>query len=1070
MEIIEYKEALDEFLNECPVSVYERGIEYFKQGRIRPDVDVIQEFFLDSRSKEFSEVSFQVQGTYLYTVKFSFEKTDEDLYFEFECDCPASKPCKHMAAASFYANYCLYELPFERRTKTAVKKEPPYFHIIVFESAQRVYIHSMHPYDFDLNEVLRLPEIKKLLSQYRAATEPYSSAELVNAVLMTLPPEYYIITNEHEASLKFEKVIQPDIYVSLDKYDLIHRLDNTDPYKRAPRPEIEAFWVKDSQKKKREYPTEYFYINRKRSKNPGLVLVHIDDPDLDRVVSLPQVDSYNVFAEKLARADDTKIHINDNVPRPYVYGPKIEVRIEVEPSTESEPVLLVKSDFHYYRTDQQAEADSQSTEKPASLDHLPDQYNRIKSNVRANTGDSADFPVKKATPARLRREPVFYGMDSRGRVARRDLTKEFHLLENWKNRKIPGSSLRRLNPGRFRKFFFEEVPAMIDSGAEVYIESDVLGFAEEKFHEVKFEVYSSGGVNWFEGRLSIEGLSESDTKRAIEAFRKGQEYLKTEAGKWISLNNTGLSKIIKSIRNMGFQLSANATVKQIPTGSLLALKHEIDLRTESLGKKLESKIQAILETPAIRFRKPDWFKARLRPYQKQGCEFLIRRHASGIGAILADDMGLGKTVQALGFFSYLHEFNQTKKDPLFLVVCPMAAMSVWESESQKFAPRLMCTVWHGTERKSKKRPKSGLWIVSFGTLVKDIEIFEKIKFASVIIDEAQFAKNHLSQVARSLRRLNSKTVFCLTGTPLENHPIELWSLLDLIFPGYAGSRRSFQSRYKNPSAEDLDVLRRRLSPLVLRRQRHYVLKELPGKTEQNIIVPMTKKQSLAYEALRDEAQKALLSAGSNYLMVMLPYLMRLRRIACDPVIDHRSFKSLKAEADFALSGKLSYFIEQREEIEESSTGVLVFSQFTDVLDRFEIILKQAGSSFFRLDGNTNAKKRKESVKKFQTGEAKYFLISLKAGGSALTLHRADTVLILDPWWNPAAEDQAVARAHRMGQDRHVFVYRYISKGTVEEKVTELQKKKRELFQTLFDHNQLTKSQKLSKKELQMLLD
>ncbi len=345
----------------------------------------------------------------------------------------------------------------------------------------------------------------------------------------------------------------------------------------------------------------------------------------------------------------------------------------------------------------------------------------------------------------------------------------------------------------------------------------------------------------------------------------------------------------------------------------------------------------------------------------------------------------------------------------------------------------------------------------------------------MVVDEAQFAKNHLSLAANSLRKLQTKTFFCLTGTPLENHLGDLWSLLDLILPGYAGSRKSFLSRFKNPDKESLDLLRKKLSPVLIRRRRSEVLTELPPRSDENIVIPMEKEQALLYEATRMEAVLVLQNAGRDYLMKMLPYLTKLRRIACHPDLGKtkaaQTINQLKKDTpkNLSASGKFSWFTEEKEKLESSSEGILVFSQFTDVLDLFEKLLTNSGSSWFRIDGTTPAKKRTESVKRFQEGEGRYFLISLKAGGSALTLNRADTVIHLDPWWNPAAEEQATARAHRMGQKNRVMVYRYISEGTIEEKVVKLQEIKRNLFRDVLDHPEAAGASSVSRAELEELL-
>jgi SNF2 family DNA or RNA helicase len=284
---------------------------------------------------------------------------------------------------------------------------------------------------------------------------------------------------------------------------------------------------------------------------------------------------------------------------------------------------------------------------------------------------------------------------------------------------------------------------------------------------------------------------------------------------------------------------------------------------------------------------------------------------------------------------------------------------------------------------------------------------------------------------------------CLTGTPVENHVEDLWALFDVVFPGYLGTLKGFRNAYGGKTTpEQIDILRRKIRPFLLRRTKAEVLSDLPEKTETVVHVPMPPEQAKVYEAARIQAIRHLgsLSQGDSALFEMLRHLMNLRRIACHPYLEDGA-------TDPMLSGKLQYIDEKLEDLGETA-GVLIFSQFTSVLKLVALLLKKRGIDPLYLDGQTTEKRRRELVQKFQSGANKFFLISLKAGGTALTLTQADTVIHLDPWWNPAVENQASDRAHRIGQKRRVFIYKLVSEKSVEEKVLQLQEKKRELFNAL----------------------
>lgn len=614
----------------------------------------------------------------------------------------------------------------------------------------------------------------------------------------------------------------------------------------------------------------------------------------------------------------------------------------------------------------------------------------------------------------------------------------------------------RVTSRKVRAFFAEQLPALLASGVLVRLHPALAPLAANPY-AARIEVRAGSGIDWFGAEIVIEGLSEEERRAVYRAWRSGQDYLSLN-GRWLDLKAIGMGAVTDSLASVGVTMRLDGTLEELNRGQLLALDRETELRQRS---KLRALQQWRESEPLVRadFKKaPPGFHGKLRGYQQEGARFLTRRLASGVGGILADDMGLGKTVQAIAFLAQL--FSEEPR-ALVLIAGPVAALSVWKRELQRFAPDLPCHVWHGHTRRGARFPKQGIVLTSYGVLTRDARLLERARFRVALIDEAQFVKNHATEAARVLRSLKADAVFCLTGTPLENHLEDFWALMNLVLPGLLGTRSSFVRHFRAEDEDSLVRLKDRVAPFLLRRTKSDVLLDLPPRTQTDLPVSMTTRQAAIYEEARRNAVAALQKAGSSYLMTVLPHLTQLRRLACHP--------DLKSTApDPAQSGKFEALAELLERVHESDSAALIFSQFTDVLNVTRVLLKRMGYACCYLDGSTSAGKREAEVERFQAGGVRFFLISLRAGGVALTLTRADTVIHLDPWWNPAVEQQATDRAHRMGQTRPVFVYRLYSEGTIEERVFQMQQQKRELFASLFEDGS-GKMADLSREDLLALL-
>jgi superfamily II DNA or RNA helicase len=463
----------------------------------------------------------------------------------------------------------------------------------------------------------------------------------------------------------------------------------------------------------------------------------------------------------------------------------------------------------------------------------------------------------------------------------------------------------------------------------------------------------------------------------------------------------------------------------------------------------------------------------LRPYQRQGVAWLRFLRDEGFGGVLADEMGLGKTLQVLAHLAAVRASSPAAGRRPSLVVCPTSLVFNWAAEARRFTPGLEVVVLHGPGRRAllPRVPTADLVVTSYALVRRDLDALRQHEFDTVILDEAQHIKNRGTQNAQSVKALRSGHRLVLTGTPLENSVLDLWSLMDFLMPGHLGSADDFRERYEAPIARERDKaamarLSRRIRPFLLRRLKRDVAADLPPRIEQVSYCDLTEEQSAVYrqllEATRKEVQDAV---GPNGLargrMLVLTALLRLRQACCD-------LRLLRPDAaDVTHGGKVQLFNELLDEVLDGGHRALVFSQFTSMLALLRDELDHRGVPFCYLDGSTTD--RAGVVQRFQSDAAiPVFLISLKAGGVGLNLTGADTVIHFDPWWNPAVEDQATDRAHRIGQSKVVTSYKLIARGTVEEKILSLQQRKRELVAaTLTGEDALAGS--LSWDEIQELL-
>jgi superfamily II DNA or RNA helicase len=464
---------------------------------------------------------------------------------------------------------------------------------------------------------------------------------------------------------------------------------------------------------------------------------------------------------------------------------------------------------------------------------------------------------------------------------------------------------------------------------------------------------------------------------------------------------------------------------------------------------------------------PSGLQANLRDYQHYGLNWLQFLRTSRFSGVLADDMGLGKTIQTLAHLQYEKEQGRLKSATL--IIAPTSLVGNWQAEAKRFTPQLTVLIYHGIDRHQDNFDDYDLVISTYGLIHRDKEKFIDYSFYYLILDEAQFIKNARTKTTQIIQQLKASHRLCLTGTPLENHLGELWSLFHFLMPGLLGDAKQFRLWFRTPIEKyaDLDrreLLARRVKPFMLRRTKNQVASELPPKTEITRTIEIEGVQRDLYEAIRMSMEKKVRDAiakqglGKSHIL-LLDALLKLRQVCCDP----RLLSLPEAAIAHGSSSKLEALMELLDNLVEEGRRVLVFSQFTSMLKLIEEQLIAKQYDYLKLTGQTQ--NRQALVETFQEGKTPIFLISLKAGGTGLNLTRADTVIHYDPWWNPAVEDQATDRTHRIGQENPVFVYKLITSGTVEEAILGMQERKRQLVNGILSAD-ASQTMALSEEDLQ----
>lgn len=539
-------------------------------------------------------------------------------------------------------------------------------------------------------------------------------------------------------------------------------------------------------------------------------------------------------------------------------------------------------------------------------------------------------------------------------------------------------------------------------------------------------------------KLDIEGVDSNEYREIFSSYKNNNRLYRMKNGAYLDLKDNALEQAFKLIDILNIYNDFDNM--KIPNNKAIYLEKLIedeDLSFVNGSKYVSNVIKKFDKVKSKNYEIPKDLNATLRDYQVSGFEFFKTLSDYQFGGILADEMGLGKTIQTIAFLL-------SNKDKKSIVITPTALIYNWKNELEKFAPTLKVGLLHAAKSEREKILDNidnyDVILTTYTTYKNDIDKYKNINFDYCIIDEAQNIKNPDAIITKAIKNVNAKVRFALTGTPIENNLMELWSIFDFIMPGYLYNKSKFKSIFVN-NDKNIIELKNLIKPFILRRTKKEVITELPDKIEQKIIIDLEKEHKRAYKGYVNLITRKIKENNQDNITVF-SYLTKLRQLCLSPELMVKNYQGKNSKLDVLIN-----IIN-----DSSDEKILVFSQFTKVLEVIGKRLNEENISYSYLDGKTSAKDRVKLVEEFNTNNNKVFLISLKAGGTGLNLTSANIVVHFDPWWNPAVEDQASDRAHRIGQKNVVNVIKLIAKGTAEERVINLQETKKELIEDVINGN------------------
>ena len=627
--------------------------------------------------------------------------------------------------------------------------------------------------------------------------------------------------------------------------------------------------------------------------------------------------------------------------------------------------------------------------------------------------------------------------------------------------------------------FLSQVIPKLQKYGDIYVTDSMKKLRVVPSASFQVGVSVSGGL--LEMSMASNQFNKEELAEIFSSYDRKKKYHRLKNGAFITFNEEQkqvMSALLDVMKNYADKKNPD-TIKMplfraLYLDELLAEKESVELKKNREYRKLIGKMRSYENGD---YEVPQSLEAVLREYQRDGFYWIKTLKENGFGGILADDMGLGKTLQILAFLLSEKEQGKVGDELRTLIVAPASLVYNWKKEVERFTPQLSVCVMAGTAHERKELIKNqtsnvDVWITSYDLLKRDIELYQDIVFANEIIDEAQYIKNQTTHAAKSVRLVNSSFRMALTGTPMENRLSELWSIFDYLMPGFLYGYTRFRSEIETLIVSDKDEdamtrLRAMIHPFILRRLKKDVLKELPEKQEEIVTVALSGEQKKLYQAHSQRLKMFLEDQNDedfaqNKLQI-LAELTKLRQLCCGPELLLENYKGENA--------KLEACIELITQAIAGGHKILLFSQFTSMLDLIGEELKKAKIDYYRIDGSVKKEARMEMVEQFQNpqNQVSVFCISLKAGGTGLNLTAADIVIHYDPWWNKAAQNQATDRAHRIGQKHAINVYQLIAEETIEQKICELQQVKEDLAEEVLSGEGISSTQ-FNKNEIMNLLE
>lgn len=632
----------------------------------------------------------------------------------------------------------------------------------------------------------------------------------------------------------------------------------------------------------------------------------------------------------------------------------------------------------------------------------------------------------------------------------RDLRKEqkiFALMERLQFAKAFNSTLE-ITEHLSENFFLKILPSFQKLG-QIELSPTLRNMRMDEVPEIHID--SQGGL--LDISFDIPHVEDGEFANVIAKLQENAEFYISESGKFYHFNEK-FDRLKAALHELDDQFVIQGSSLHVNINRSFQISKIFEkISGASFSEKFKSLYQHLTHPEEFPYEKPEHIKASLRSYQETGVRWMSMLSHYNLGGILADDMGLGKTVQAITFI-----LSNLKKDESVLITAPASLTYNWASEFEKFTDEIDFVVIDGNkaDRTKEIQENHQIYITSYGSFLKDFEDYQDKKLNYLLLDEAQVVKNYSSKTNKSLSALNVEHTFALSGTPLENRIEEIWAIFQVVMPGFLPKREKFNKM--EPS-----VISRLIQPFIMRRKKEDVLEELPDKMEITVYNQLADDQKVIYLAQLELMQKQVLemdnAALSRSRIEILAGITRLRQICNTPALFMDDYKG--------SSGKLERLRELLAQIKDSGHRPLIFSQFTKVFPHIEKLMEEQEMTAYKLTGSTPIKDRLSMVQAFNAGSRDAFLVSLKAGGVGLNLTSADVVILVDLWWNPAVEEQAIARAHRMGQKNTVEVIRLITQGTIEEKIMEIQERKKDLIANVLEGNTVDKV--LSEAEIREIL-